>query len=103
MKLLLCEKCNNYYFDGGCKSPSVIDAFGNFYRRYKCKYYRKIKYKRLIFHCRQILRQLIYGGRRRAKYGNHYYPLSHYLWEQEKYFLLKDLLFQIIQYEGISE
>ena len=60
LKLLLCQKCNNYLhpdYDGsdGCESPKVIDIFGNFHRKKKCKYYQKIKREKMLKLVKYIL------------------------------------------------
>lgn len=96
--MILCEKCNNYDYEGFCESPSVISTFGNFFRKYKCKYYRRIKYGKLLLHMKRQLKSLIYYGRNRMRGVRRfrYLPLGvHILWEQEHYFNLRDYLFQI--------
>lgn len=62
--MILCDMCDKYLFpepdeDGiwsaGCRSPSVITEFMNFFRLKKCKYYRKISYSKLLERCKFLL------------------------------------------------
>ena len=88
----MSEELRNFFcFDGGCRSPSVIDIFGNFIRKYKCRYYKKIKYTKLLNIAKQRLRQLIYLNRVR------YQAFERKLWLQKKYFEYRDYLFQIVK------
>lgn len=59
--MILCDKCEKYIWpepdeDGnwsaGCLSPSVISIFMNFFRKNKCKYYKKISYGKLLKRCK---------------------------------------------------
>jgi len=95
--MLLCEKCNNYYFEeeGGCASPSVIDVFGNFFRKYKCKYYRKITYENMLNQTKAMLRILLWimklGHNRK-----HLYQIGRnrrIIEARKYYFELRDYLF----------
>jgi len=65
--MLLCEKCNNFYFpecdeDGcwsiGCKNPNVLEVFNNFCRRYKCKYYQKISLEKMLRETKRVLTRI---------------------------------------------
>ena len=102
--MLLCEKCEKYYFpevdeDGhvsmGCKSPSVIDVFCNFVRRFKCKYYRKISYEKMLKEIKNLLRRLIWYNRKGKTIPGLtlWYVLARY----EEYLDFKDYLFRIIK------
>lgn len=64
---ILCEKCENYIFpegdqDGfvtdGCKHPKVVSVFGNFHRKYKCKYFKKISRRKMKTETLKSLREL---------------------------------------------
>lgn len=54
--MILCEKCDNFLFpecdeDGyigvGCREPKVVDVFMNFFRKFKCKYYKQLTYSKM--------------------------------------------------------
>lgn len=103
--MILCEKCNNFYFPEmdedenfsmGCSSPSVIDVFGNFTRRYKCKYYRKITYKKMFRETIMSLYRLTgHNLRYRSKSKFPKGRNNHMIAQQEDYFEYRDYLFQI--------
>lgn len=111
--MILCEKCEKFSFpegdeDGnfsmGCSSPSVIDIFGNFTRRYKCRYYRKISYKKLLKETKNVLHGLVYyrlfRSRRKIRWVKG--RVRHLISLQKEYFEYKNYLFQILQYESID-
>jgi len=109
--MILCEKCEKFYFpegdeDGmvsmGCSSPSVIDVFGNFIRLYKCRYYRKISYKKMFRETKLQLHALIWENWRRKKSRYPKGRVSHMRSLQKEYFEYRDYLFGIIQYESMA-
>jgi len=101
---MLCEKCENLYFPEvdadwnvsiGCKSPSVIDVFCNFMRLYKCKYYRKISYVKMLKETKNSLQRLIWYNRKRKPVNKH--SFSYVIDRNNEYLEYKNYLFEIIQ------
>lgn len=99
-----CEMCQEFEFpepdeDGNvtmwCNNPKVICIFMNFVRKYKCKYYRKILYTRLLKQCNNEVSEIgrlswYYRDMRKGKTKwftiarmsraiNHYLELRNYL------------------------
>jgi len=106
----LCVICNNYISpepdeDGiiclGCKSPKVISEFGNFLRKYKCKYYRKITYDNFFQETKNILRELtrktFFYRDRKCKSKTTLSTIKSYKWLLNRYISYRDYLFKKLE------
>lgn len=102
--MILCEKCEKFYFpefdeDGysmGCQSPSVVDVFDNFIRLYKCKYYRKISYDKMLKETKKALSRLFWYSRK----SRSNYPIGRnrrIIQSRNEYFEYRDYLFNTLQ------
>lgn len=64
MTLIICDKCEKYdyptyiYPEPSCKSPSVITIFDNFYRKGRCRYYKKVRLETALNRLKEMLKHL---------------------------------------------
>lgn len=109
-----CEKCTDFDFpegdeDGnvvfGCNNPNVISVFLNFMRKYKCKYYQKIKYEQLLKECRNqvsYLTRFFFRYRERRWDAIPTYRIKRFWRQLEHYFELRDYLFNEVKRRNCS-
>lgn len=109
-----CEKCTSFSFPEGdedenvswdCYNDNVIVIALNFVRKYKCKYYQKIKYEQLLKECRNHVSTFssisFYYRDKRTRIMPAYKPQQ--IWRDlEHYFELRDYLFNEVRKRNCS-